>query len=367
MAGNSFGTVFRITTFGESHGRAVGVVVDGCPAGVPLDERVIQTELDRRRPGHGAGAAGTTRSENDEAKILSGVFEGVTTGTPIAIVIENTAHRSSDYDNIKDSFRPGHADFTYTQKYGFRDHRGGGRASARETAGRVAGGAVAKAFLQKRLAKTYKVFAFTRRVAGVSCASVDYSVIEKNPLRAADLDAAKQMEEKLRALREKGDSAGGIVECVVRGCPAGMGEPVFDKLDAELGKAMLSLGAVKGIEFGSGFASADSTGSALNDPMRAASGGGRAVEFISNNAGGVLGGISNGEEIIFRVAVKPTASIFLEQQSVAKTQNGAFENSALAVRGRHDVCICPRIVPVVEAMTHLVLADMILRGESARA
>ncbi|GMO48125.1 MAG: chorismate synthase [Treponemataceae bacterium] len=363
MPGNTFGSIFRITTFGESHGSAVGVTIDGCPAGVELDERVIQAELDRRRPGANAGVAGTARNEKDEAKILSGVFGGRTTGTPIAIIIENTAQKSADYDNLKDSFRPGHADWTYTAKYGFRDHRGGGRSSARETAGRVAAGAAAKAFLRQRLSHGYRVIAFTLRAAGVSCASIDYSVIDKNPLRAADLEAAARMEEALSALREKGDSAGGIVECVVTGCPAGLGEPVFDKLDAELAKAMLSLGAVKGIEFGSGFAAADSTGSAHNDTLRANGG---TVGFASNNAGGILGGISNGEEIRFRIAVKPTASIFMEQQSVIQTENGEYKNHALVIRGRHDVCICPRIVPVVEAMTHLVIADMVLRNDCAR-
>jgi chorismate synthase len=328
-----------------------------------LDESVIQAELDRRRPGVNADSGGTSRNERDICRILSGTYEGVTTGTPVAVVIENTSQHSGDYDNLKASFRPGHADFTYTAKYGFRDHRGGGRSSGRETAGRTAAGAVAKAFLKKRLGQTYEVFAFTLRAAGISCVTADFSVIDKNPMRAADLDAADLMQKKIAALSEKGDSAGGVIACVVRGCIAGLGEPVFDKLDAELAKAMISLGGVKGIEFGAGFAAADSSGSAMNDPLCVLN---NAVGFATNNAGGILGGISNGDDIVFRIAVKPTASIFVEQASVSAAPDGSYTGTRLTVHGRHDACICPRIVPVAEAMTHLVIADMLLRNDSAR-
>jgi chorismate synthase len=367
MAGNTFGAAFRVTTFGESHGAGVGVVVDGSPAGVLLDEGLIQRDLDRRRPGVNT-ETGTTRSEPDKAEILSGVFEGRTTGTPIAILIRNTNQHSADYDALKDLFRPGHADFTFQAKYGFRDHRGGGRSSGRETAGRVAGGAVAKAMLQTVLGAEYHATAFTLRAAGVSCATIDYSVIDANPLRAADLEAAKMMEERILALRERGDSAGGIVECRVTGLPAGLGESVFDKLDALLAQAMLSLGAVKGIEFGAGFAAADGQGSTMNDGFFSKNG---QVGLRSNNAGGVLGGMSTGEELVFRVAVKPVPSIAAEQDTVRAIGKGDGEaphyaDAKVTIKGRHDGCICPRIVPVVEAMTHLVIADLWVRNRGAR-
>lgn len=385
MAGSSFGSIFTISTFGESHGAGLGVVVDGCPAGIPLDELVIQKELDRRRPGqHGSefNAAVTSRKEADACQILSGVFDGRTTGTPIAILIPNTSQQSKDYNALKDSFRPGHADFTYTQKYGFRDHRGGGRSSGRETAARVAAAAVAKAFLVSRYPLTEKgggeepdktlrgsisVTAFTLRAAGISCQSIDLSVIEENPLRAADLEAAKAMAERIDELRRQGDSAGGIIQCRVTGVPAGLGEPVFDKLDAELAKAMLSIGAVKGIEFGAGFGCADLTGSTMNDNMHVQTGedGTVDVAFATNNAGGILGGISNGNDIVFNLAIKPVPSISKEQKTVA-LDDGIYKDTPLSVHGRHDVCLCPRIVPVVEAMTWLTLADMILRQKRMR-
>ncbi len=369
MAGNTFGAAFRLTTFGESHGAAVGAVIDGCPAGVPLGEAAVQAELNRRRPGSHGGApsaAGTARTEADKCEILSGVYEGKTEGTPIAVLIRNTSQRSADYGGLADTFRPGHADYAYRAKYGFRDWRGGGRSSGRETAGRVAGGAVAKAFLRARF-PAYSAAAFTLRAAGVSCGKIDLSAVDKNPLRAADMSAAAQMESRIAALRERGDSAGGVVECRVRGVPAGLGEPVFDKLDAELAKAMLSLGAVKGIEFGLGFACAEQTGSAANDALSVPedSAAGRDVSFRTNNAGGILGGISNGDEIVFRIAVKPVPSIFLPQDTVAE-RGGAYQNTVLRIQGRHDACICPRIVPVVEAMTHLVLADLALRNGASR-
>lgn len=363
MSGSSFGTIFKITTFGESHGVGLGVVVDGCPAGIPLDEATIQRELDRRRPGQHSGefnAAVTARKEADACQILSGVFEGKTTGTPIAMVIFNTSQHSKDYNALKDTFRPGHADYTYTQKYGFRDHRGGGRSSGRETAARVAAGAVAKAFLSSRLPSS-SVIAFTLKAAGVECKNIDLSVIEQNPLRAADLEAAQAMAEQVDQLRRQGDSAGGIIQCRINGIPAGLGEPVFDKLDADLAKAMVSIGAVKGIEFGAGFDAADMTGSTMNDDMYTTQNqeGTTTVAFATNNAGGILGGISNGNEIRFNLAIKPVPSIFQEQKTVTQ-EDGTYKDTNLAIHGRHDVCLCPRIVPVVEAMAWITLADMYL-------
>lgn len=363
MGGSSFGSVFRITTFGESHGVALGVVVDGCPSGIPLDKERIQVALNRRRPGmHGGllNAAVTARTEADECEILSGVFEGVTTGTPIAILVRNTSQHSKDYENLRSTFRPGHADFTYAAKFGNRDFRGGGRSSGRETTSRVAAGAIAMALLESAFGKDFSVTAFTLRAAGVSCESVDFSVIEKNPMRAADLDAAEQMKLRVEEARRSGDSCGGIIECRVSGVPAGLGEPVFDKLDAELAKAMLSVGAVKGIEFGVGFSCVDMSGSQMNDAMRCVDG---ECRFQTNNAGGVLGGISNGNEIVFRVAVKPVPSIFRRQETVRTSASG-FEDVDLEVEGRHDVCLCPRIVPVIEAMTYVTLADLYLRQEA---
>ncbi|MDR1747940.1 MAG: chorismate synthase [Spirochaetaceae bacterium] len=361
MSGNSFGVIFSVTTFGESHGPALGAVIDGCPPGITLDERIIQAELDRRRPGnHGAGeceASGernpavTPRKEADTGEILSGVFRGKTTGTPIAVLIRNTSQLSKDYDNIEHLYRPGHADFTYAAKYGIRDHRGGGRSSGRETAARVAAGAVAKQFLKEA---GIRITAFTLRAAGVSCGSIDLSVIEQNRMRAADLKAADLMEARVAELGRNGDSAGGIVECRVSGVPAGLGEPVFDKLDAELAKAILSVGAVKGIEFGGGFEAADSRGSLWNDPIR---NDGSGAVFVTNNAGGILGGISSGADIVFRAAIKPVPSIAKKQQTIDTNGNDAD----IIVEGRHDVCLCPRIVPVIEAMTAITLADMYLR------
>ncbi len=352
MAGNTFGEAFKVTTFGESHGEALGCVIDGCPAGLEIDGGFLQAELDRRRPGQG-GAAVTARKEGDRAEILSGTFEGRSTGTPIAILIRNTSQRSGDYDNIKDKFRPGHADYTYFAKYGNRDYRGGGRASGRETAARVAAGAVAKMLLS---AYGIRITAYTRKAAGIACEQTDLSVIEQNPLRACSLDAAARMQEAIERLRSEGNSAGGIVECRVAGLAAGLGEPVFDKLDALLAHAIISIGAVKGIEFGSGFSAADSTGQENNDPIR------KGPAFQSNNAGGILGGISNGDELVFRAAVKPVPSIYREQQTVDTAGN----ECDITIEGRHDVCLCPRIVPVVEAMTAITLADALLRNRSAR-
>ena len=363
MSGNTFGTIFRVTTFGESHGAGLGAVVDGCPAGLEIDINRIQEALNRRRPGASAdgklNAAVTARKEADQVEILSGVFEGVSEGTPIAMVIRNTSQKSKDYSNLAETFRPGHADFTFSEKYGNRDYRGGGRSSGRETAARVAAGAIARLFLEK---SGIKITAYTLRAAGISCKKVDFSQIELNSLRACDEEAAKLMEARIAELRSQGNSAGGIIECVVEGVPAGLGEPVFDKLDAELAKAVLSIGAVKGIEFGAGFAAADLTGSQNNDKMRSS---GSSVQFETNNAGGILGGMSNGNTIVFRAAVKPVPSIFQTQKTVT-AKDGKFENSDLLIEGRHDICICPRVVPVVEAMTAIVVADMMLRNRAAK-
>ncbi len=341
MAGSSFGHVFRISTFGESHGGAVGVVVDGATPGLELTAADIQKELDRRKPGQ--SAITTPRQETDTVHIMSGLFEGKTTGTPILLILYNQDARPEAYDDIKDKFRPGHADFTYLMKYGLRDYRGSGRASGRETAGRVAAGAIAKKLLARR---GVRIVAYTLRAAGIQCATFDEAAIEGNPLRACDPVAAREMERRVTALQAEQDSAGGIVECRVLGLPPGLGEPVFDKLDAELAHAMLSLGAVKGIEFGTGFAAADLKGSEHNDGMDA-------TGFRSNHAGGILGGISSGAELLFRIVVKPVSSIARTQL----TRNLAGAETEISTEGRHDGCICPRIVPVVEAMTALVLED----------
>ncbi len=352
MSGNTFGTLFTLTSFGESHGNALGCIVDGIPTGLEIDENFIQSELDRRKPG-GASHAVTSRSEADRVEILSGIFEGKSTGTPIAMLIRNTNQHSKDYAGIKDKFRPGHADFTYFEKYGMRDYRGGGRSSGRETCARVAGGALAKLFLKQ---KGISVVAYTKKAAGISVKNVDFNLIEKNSMRAPDLNSASQMEEKIAELAKKGNSAGGIVECVVCGVKPGLGEPVFDKLDAEIAKAILSIGAIKGIEFGAGFESADLTGAENNDPMK------KEFYFTQNNSGGILGGISNGNDIVFRAAVKPVPSIYQVQQTVDTNGN----ECEILIEGRHDVCLCPRIVPVVEAMTALTIADMYLRNLSSR-
>ena len=363
MSGNTFGKIFKVTTFGESHGEALGVIIDGLPAGTKISLEKIQSALDKRRPGAGVNgiksASVTSRNEPDTAQILSGVFEGKAEGTPVSIVIYNQNQHSKDYGNLATTFRPGHADFTYQQKYGFRDYRGGGRSSGRETAARVASGSVASQFLENFGIKTT---AYTLKAAGISCTKIDLSQIEQNSLRAPDNEAASKMEEEIDRLRRNCDSAGGIIECVIDNVPQGLGEPVFDKLDAELAKAMLSIGAVKGIEFGKGFAVSDLTGSENNDKMRCENG---KLVFSSNNAGGILGGISNGNQIVFRIAVKPVPSIFINQQTVS-LNDGKFENTDLQIKGRHDVCLCPRIVPVVEAMANIVIADMILQNRAAK-
>jgi len=353
MTGNIFGKHFQIMTFGESHGKAVGVVVDGVKPGLPINESDIQKELDRRKPGQ--SKLSTSRAEVDRVQVLSGVFEDKTLGTPICLLIFNKDARSKGYAAIKNLFRPGQADYTYFKKFGIRDYRGGGRASGRETVGRVAAGAIAKKLLAGR---GIKVFAHTIQVGEVKAEKFNEEEIEKNPVRCADSTAAKKMEKAILEARSNGDSVGGIVEVVAKGVPVGLGEPVFGKLDAELAKALVGIGAVKGVEFGAGFKAAGMPGSENNDEMRSSHG---EVEFQGNNAGGILGGISTGQDIVARIAVKPTPSISLEQQTV----DTSFKNQKISVKGRHDPCICPRIVPVAEAMVALVLADA-LEAQQAR-
>lgn len=354
MPGNSFGHTFRITTFGESHGPAIGVVIDGCPAGLEIDLEFVQKELDRRRPGQSAIV--TQRQEADRVELLAGVFEGKTTGMPLALLIRNEDAKSKDYSHIADKFRPSHADYTYQAKYGHRDYRGGGRSSARETAARVAAGAVAKLFLTK---EGINVTAWVSRVGDIELdkgyEQLDFSNIEATPVRCPDLAVAEQMENLIRDVRKAGDTIGGYVSCVVKGCPPGLGEPVFDRLHADLGKAMLSINACKGFEIGSGFAGVSMRGSQHNDPFFNDSG---IIRTRTNHSGGVQGGISNGMDIHFRVAFKPVATIVQAQESV----NEVGEAVTVEGKGRHDPCVLPRAVPIVEAMAALVLADHYLRN-----
>lgn len=350
MAGNSFGELFRITTWGESHGPAIGVVVDGCPAGLPLAVEDIQHDLNRRRVGQ--SAVTSPRQEEDRVEILSGVFQGRTLGTPISLLIWNKDADSSKYEPIKDIYRPGHADFTYEVKYGFRDYRGGGRSSARETACRVAAAAIAKKLLH---AIGVRVYGFTRQVGTIEAQRVDVEEIERNPVRCPDREAAKQMEALILAAKAEGDSVGGIVEVVATGVPVGLGDPVYDRLDADLAKAVMSINAVKGVEIGLGFRSVALRGSEHNDEFYTDASG--RIRTRTNHAGGMLGGISNGEDVIVRLVVKPPSSISKSQRSV--TKDGAAVD--LEVHGRHDPCLCPRAVPVAEAMVALVLADHWLR------
>jgi chorismate synthase len=344
MSGNTFGKNFRITTFGESHGPGIGVVIDGVPAGLEMDETFLQAELDRRRPGQ--SKVTTPRNEADRAEILSGVFEGKTTGCPLAILIRNSDQHSSDYSNVANLFRPGHADYTYFQKYGIRDYRGGGRSSGRETAARVAAGAVAKMFLKT---KGIQVRACALNIAGIKAEKFLWDEVENNIVRSPDPEAAVKMVEAIQQAQLAHDSVGGIVLCELLNVPAGLGEPAFDKLDAELAHAMLSVGAVKGIEFGAGFEVASMRGSENNDAITPEG-------FSTNNAGGILGGISNGDTIVFKVAVKPTPSIARKQQSIDTNRNPVD----VEIKGRHDPCLVPRMVPVIEAMAALVLADALV-------
>ncbi len=348
MSGNSTGVLFKVTTWGESHGPATGAVIEGCPPLIPLTEQDIQKDLSRRKPGRMATAS--SRKEEDRIEILSGVFEGRTTGTPIALLIRNKDADSSAYDALKEVFRPGHGDITYLKKYGIRDHRGGGRSSGRETAARVAAGAVAKKVLAR---EGIKVIAYTLELGGIRAEVINLGAISKNNLFCPDPEAALKMEKKLRAIAEKGDTLGGIVEIMVRGCPAGLGEPVFDKMDADLAKALMSIGSIKGVEIGAGFEAARMTGSVCNDAITPKG-------FLTNNAGGILAGITNGDDLIIRAACKPISSIRKEQ----KTVDLSGKPVALSIKGRHDASVIPRIIPVCEAMVSLVLADHLLRQKA---
>ncbi len=351
MAGSTFGNIFRVTTWGESHGTAVGATIDGCPPGLELAEEDIQRDLDRRKPGQG-GPAATPRKEPDEVLILSGIFEGKTTGTPISLAIFNKDAHSKSYDHLKNIFRPGHGDITYQKKYGIRDHRGGGRASARETAARVAAAAVARKLLA---GAGVEINAYTVALGGILARGRDLGVINDNPFRCPDQNAAQQMEERVEAVRKEGDSLGGIVEICASGCPAGLGEPVFDKLDGELARALMSIGAVKGVEIGAGFSAAYMLGSENNDRITP-----QGCE--TNNAGGILAGISSGQDIVARVAVKPIPSISKEQKTIDLDGN----EISIKIGGRHDISAIPRILPVCEAMVALTLADHLLRQQAVR-
>lgn len=354
---NTYGTIFRITTFGESHGPAIGVTIDGCPAGLQIDEAFIQSELSRRKPGQ--SKITTQRKEDDAVRILSGVFEGTSTGTPIAMVIENQDQRSKDYSHVAETFRPSHADYTYQAKYGLRDYRGGGRSSARETAARVAAGAIAKMLLKQH---GIEVNAYVSKVGDIEAPpyhQLDLGATESNIVRCPDAETANKMIELIDQVRLDRDTIGGLVTCVIRNTPVGLGEPVFDKLHAELGKAMLSINAVKGFEYGSGFKGVSLRGSQHNDEFYNDQG---KIRTKSNHSGGIQGGISNGEDIYFNVAFKPVATIMQDQQTVDVAGN----ETVVSGKGRHDPCVLPRAVPIVEAMAALVLADFLLRNKSAK-
>jgi len=357
MPGSTLGKHFRITTFGESHGPAVGVVIDGVRPGLPISTRIIQKELDRRRPGQ--SRITSQRREEDKVQILSGMFEGKTTGTPICMVIWNRDHDSREYEKLRNVFRPGHAGYTYLARYGIYDHRGGGRSSGRETAGRVAAGAFAKHLLAR---EGIKIIGHTLQIGSIRAEKFLVRQIERNPVRCADPDAAKKMERLVARVQKKGDSIGGIVEIIVKNPPAGLGDPVFGKLDADLSRALMSIGTIKGIEVGAGFEVGTMTGSVNNDPLYYNNKLKR-VRTRTNNAGGIVGGISNGEDIILRIAVKPPSSIGIAQQSV--TLKG--KRTRINIEGRHDPCVCPRVVPVAEAMVALVLVDHLEEKSLARS
>ena len=347
MAGNTFGKIFKLTTFGESHGKAIGGIIDGCPAGVSVDFDKIQYEMDRRKPGQSKIV--TQRKEPDTVEFLSGIFEGITTGTPIGFMIHNNNQKSKDYEHIKNSYRPSHADFVYDKKYGFRDYRGGGRSSARETAARVVAGSIAKQFMSG--------VQFNAFVSGVGELKLknphlvnNFSSVESNPVRCPDPKMAKDMEELIKQIRKEGDTVGGMITCVIKNAPIGLGEPVFDKLHAELGKAMLSINAVKGFEYGSGFEGASWRGSKHNDLFNTDG------TTKTNYSGGIQGGISNGMDIYFNVAFKPVATIMQDQETIDRSGN----ETTMQGKGRHDPCVVPRAVPIVEAMASLVLADNFL-------
>ncbi len=356
--GNTYGKLFTITTFGESHGEAVGGVVDGMPAGIDVDTAFIQHELDRRRPGQ--SSITTSRKEPDRVELLSGVLDGKTTGCPIGFIVRNTNQHSGDYDNLRDVFRPSHADFTYTQKYGLRDHRGGGRSSARITISRCVAGALAKLAL-RQLGIT--VQAYTSQVGGIALSgdyrNYDLALAESNPVRCPDQTVAAEMEKLIAEVKSEGDTIGGVITCVVKGCPAGLGEPEFGKLHAQLGAAMLGINAVKGFEYGEGFAGVTARGSQQNDLFRCVDG---KITTATNHSGGIQGGISNGQDIYFRVAFKPVATILTEQPTVCKDGTPTL----LTVKGRHDPCVLPRAVPIVEAMAAITILDAYLCGKAAR-
>ncbi|MBK5191947.1 MAG: chorismate synthase [Flavobacteriaceae bacterium] len=353
MAGNSFGTLFKLTTFGESHGTAIGGVIDGCPAGISLNLDKIQEELDKRRPGQSAIV--TQRKEPDTVEFLSGIFEGKTTGTPIGFVIRNANQKSNDYSHIKDAYRPSHADYTYDEKYGVRDYRGGGRSSARETASRVVGGAIAKQLIPEISFITYTASVGDIRLEK-DYKDIDFNLIESNPVRCPDPALAEKMEAYIREIRSQGDTVGGTVKCVIKNMPKGLGEPVFDKLHAQLGKAMLSINAVKGFEIGSGFEGTKLKGSQHNDLFNPDG------STVTNLSGGVQGGISNGMDIYFSVAFKPVATIMQKQQTI----NSKGEEVEIQGKGRHDPCVVPRAVPIVEAMAALVIADFWLQNKISK-
>ena len=349
MAGNSFGRFFRITTWGESHGLGLGVIVDGCPAGLEISPEDIQYELDRRRPGQ--SRITTQRKEADAIEILSGVFEGKTLGTPISMMVRNTDVISKSYEDIKDVYRPGHADFTYDEKYGRRDYRGGGRSSARETVGRVAAAAIAKKILNAHGVTTT---GYVKQVGTIIAQDIDFDQIEENPVRCPDPKAAEKIIDLIESVRKEGDSVGGTVEVVSQGLPSGLGEPVFNKLDADLARALMSIGGIRGFEVGMGFGVVEKKGSQVNDLMYKKEDG--TLGFRTNNSGGLLGGITSGADLVVRIAIKPTSSISQVQDTVDKKG----EKTQLQVKGRHDPCLCPRAVPIAEAMVNLVLVDHLL-------
>ena len=353
MSGNIYGTLFRLATYGESHGPAIGGVIDGCPAGIKLDLEAIQNDLDRRKPGQSAIV--TQRKEPDEVRFYSGIFEGKTTGTPIGFAIHNTNQKSKDYSHIKDSYRPSHADYVYDEKYGIRDYRGGGRSSARETASRVVAGAIAKQFLSPMSIQAY-VSGVGTLAMNTHPSDVDFSTIEDNPVRCPEPKMAVAMENYIKQIRKEGDTVGGIITCVIKNVPVGLGEPAFDKLHAELGKAMLSINAVKGFEYGSGFAGTQMKGSEHNDLFNTDG------TTQTNRSGGIQGGISNGMDIYFNVAFKPVATIMQNQETI----NSKGEKVEMQGKGRHDPCVVPRAVPIVEAMAAMVIADHLLLSRTSK-
>jgi chorismate synthase len=353
---NSFGEIFRITTFGESHGEALGVVIDGCPPNIQFDFDFVQSEMNRRKPGQ--SNISTSRTEDETFEVLSGVFEGKTTGTPLTLIVRNNNQKSEDYNKLKDVYRPGHADFTYQQKYGIRDHRGGGRQSARETVARVLAGAVAKMYLKNQ---GISIHAYVSQVYNIKLekeyTELDLNQTESNIVRCPDTEKAEAMIALIEQIKAEGDTLGGVISCVCKGVPVGLGEPVFDKLHAQLGKAMLSINACKGFEMGNGFESVNLKGSENNDTFETNES--KHIGTKTNHSGGVLGGISNGMDIFFRAAFKPVSSIKKSQETI----NTSFENTNIQIEGRHDPCVVPRAVPIVEAMTALVLTDMLLRNK----